>query len=70
MILNVFRPRDFVPTLDYTLMRTIEFGEGPILRTEFGARYESHALRVIIACAAFPEDMYRFGRSTAARKRY
>lgn len=24
--LNVFKPKEFVPTLDYTLMRTIEFG--------------------------------------------
>ena len=35
--LNVFKPQEFVPTLDYTLMRTIEFG---------GVASRQHAMQV------------------------
>jgi predicted acylesterase/phospholipase RssA/CRP-like cAMP-binding protein len=35
--LNVFKPQEFVPTLDYTLMRTIEFG---------GVSSRQHAMQV------------------------
>lgn len=59
--LNVFKPKEFVPTLDYTLMRTIEFGG-------VGARQrgvQNADLYIRSPLAAFKVNDFKRGRRMA-----
>lgn len=59
--LNVFQPRELVPTLDYTLMRTIEFG---------GLATRQHAMQVAdfyirLPLGGFKVNDFKYGRRMA-----
>ncbi|HXY07572.1 MAG TPA: cyclic nucleotide-binding and patatin-like phospholipase domain-containing protein [Terriglobales bacterium] len=59
--LNVFKPQEFVPTLDYTLMRTIEFGG--VASREHAMQVADFYLRPPLGC--FKVNDFKQGRRMA-----